>query len=113
MVKKICVNVKMGEIDKVIYEAKKGEWQLVKRGKKYLYFRKGFITAKIDKKRYENFNEENIIFEIWITVIEEFMHSTYLYCKGKKEICRGALDKIKKEYGNDKDIKLEIKGVAI
>ena len=111
--KKICVDVKMEEMDKVIYEAKKGEWQLVERGKKYLYFRKGFITAKIDKKRYENFNEDSITFEIWITVIEEFLHSTYLYCKGEKEICKRALDKIKREYGNNKDIKLEIKGVAI
>jgi len=112
-VKKVCITVKMEEIDSVIYEAKRGEWQLVKKGRKYLYFKKGFFNAKINKKRYENFSEDRATFEIWISEISEFMHSTYLYCKGNKKICKDALNEMRQKYENNDDVILEIEGVSM
>ena len=95
---KIHALVMPSEMDRIIYSIKHdNEWVLVRKGRKYLEFRKGAIKARIDKKRFENFKEDNMEWEITLTEIEEYMTSTYLYCKGKKEVIRKALEKLQKE----------------
>lgn len=96
-------------LDKAIWKIKRQEgWKLVKRGRKYLEFEKktslGVVKVRVEKKRFENFNINNIDWKITITKIEPFMHSTYVLFVGKREKCLSKLEELKKEY---KDIEVE------
>ena len=97
------------DLDKAIWKIKRQEgWKLIKRGKKYLEFEKktslGVVKVRVEKKRFENFNINNIDWKITITKIEPFMSSTYVLFVGKKERCLSKLEELKKEY---KDIEME------
>lgn len=109
----IYINITMNEIDKVVYEAKyKEKWDIIKRGRKYIYLRSKeneYVCAKVRRSKWDTFTIDNIVYEVWITEIEKYMNSTHLYAEGRKDVVRKIIEKLKKKLeGKEYEIEGEI-----